>query len=87
MLDSRAELRIAPDVFEKLFDPGIAAPEHVMGGEAPTGGDLRLQVAKILEIPLLVSVTEDEIEGACEGRHQIVGIADRGLRGPEVGRQ
>jgi hypothetical protein len=76
LLDTRAELRVSPDIFEEPPDPGVTTPEHVMGGETPTRSNFRLQIAKILKIPLLVGVAEDEVEGAAEGGHKIVGVAE-----------
>ena len=78
-LDPRLEPPVPPDGGEKPVDPPVTPPECVVRGETAAGRDLRLQVAKIFEEPLLVGVAEDEIEGTAEGGYQVVGVAETGI--------
>lgn len=68
-----------PRLAQELRDAGMPVPGDVVGRKASSRGYLRAQAEKVLEVPFLVRVTENEIEGAPEFGHEVVCIVEPGL--------
>jgi hypothetical protein len=79
-----APLNISPESRELFYVLNeflsVRTPaQNIVGSKTPVNAYLRFNIAKILNIPVLIGVAKDKVKRAFKGRDKLVGITETGV--------